>query len=141
MFLGEYSHSLDAKGRVILPAKWRDQLEGGAVMARALDGCLAVYTPEEFERVVAKVTVARERGATERKAAMSFFSGATDVTPDKQGRVAIPQPLREYAHLDREVVVAGGYDHIEIWDAQTFRSRDAEGIAAIQNGEGIEDFV
>jgi|SRR5690242_19777920 MraZ protein len=141
MFLGEYSHSLDAKGRVILPAKWRDQLEGGAVMARALDGCLAVYTPEEFERVVAKVTAARERGATERKAAMSFFSGATDVTPDKQGRVAIPQPLREYAHLDREVVVAGGYDHIEIWDAQTFRSRDAEGIAAIQNGEGIEDFV
>jgi MraZ protein len=141
MFLGEYSHSLDAKGRVILPAKFRDQLEGGAVMARGLDGFLAVYPPAEFERVVAKVQSARERGATERKAAMSFFSGASECTPDKQGRVAIPQPLREYAGLDREVVVAGGYDHIEIWDAQRFRTRDAEGIAAIQNGEGIEDFV
>jgi MraZ protein len=141
MFLGEYSHSLDAKGRVILPARFREQLEGGGVMARALDGCLAVYTPDEFERVALKLREARERGPRERAAAGAFYAGATECTPDKQGRVAIPQQLREYAGLDREVVVAGGYDHIEIWDAQRFRSRDAEGIAAIQAGEGIEDFI
>ena len=90
MFLGEYEHSLDAKGRVILPAKFRDQLEGGAVMAKALDGCLAVYPVEEFQRVAANLQEARARGATERQAARTYFSGAVEITPDKQGRVAIP---------------------------------------------------
>ncbi|HEX5096267.1 MAG TPA: division/cell wall cluster transcriptional repressor MraZ [Acidimicrobiia bacterium] len=141
MFLGEHQHSLDAKGRVILPARFRDQLEGGAVMARALDGCLAVYTLDEFQRVAAKLAAARERGPRERQAARSVFTGAVDFTPDKQGRVAIPTHLREYAGLDREVVVAGGYDHIEIWDAQRFGERDQEGIASIVGGEGIDDFM
>src|SRR5689334_12923659 len=103
MFLGEHQHSLDAKGRVILPARFRDQLEGGAVMARALDGCLAVYPLPEFERVARKLQEARERGSRERQAARSFFSGAVDIVPDKQGRVAIPPHLRDYAHLEREV--------------------------------------
>src|SRR4051794_33278018 len=141
MFLGEYQHSLDAKGRVILPARFREQLEGGAVMARGLDGFLAVYPPEEFNRVAQKLQAARERGPKERQPARSFFSGASEATPDKQGRGAMPPQLREYAGLDREVVVAGGFDHIEIWDAQRFRARDAEGIAAITAGEGIDDFV
>ena len=77
MFLGEHQHSLDAKGRVILPARFRDQLEGGAVMAKALDGCLAVYPVDEFERVAANLREARARGATERQAARSYFSGAS----------------------------------------------------------------
>jgi MraZ protein len=142
MFLGEYQHSLDAKGRVILPARFREQLEGGAVMARGLDGCLAVYPPAEFQRVAQKLTGARERGARERQAARTFFSGAEPMVPDRQGRVTIPQSLREYAALDREVVVAGGFDHIEIWDAQRFRTRDAEGMAAMAEGaEGIGDFI
>ncbi len=141
MFLGEYQHSLDAKGRVILPARFREQLEGGAVMARALDGCLAVYPLEEFDRVARKLREARERGPKERQAARTFFSGATEVTPDKQGRVAIPQPLREYAQLDRDVVVTGSFDHIEIWNAQQFRARDQEGITSMMEGEGIDDFV
>jgi MraZ protein len=141
MFLGEYQHSLDAKGRIILPARFRDQLEGGAVMARALDGCLAVYPLAEFDRVARKLREARERGPRERQAARTFFSGAHQFVPDSQGRVAIPQHLREYAALDREVVVTGGFDHAEIWDAQRFRVRDAEGVAAIEAGEGIDDFM
>jgi MraZ protein len=141
MFLGEYQHSLDAKGRIILPARFRDQLEGGAVMARALDGCLAVYPLAEFDRVARKLRDARERGPRERQAARTFFSGAHQFVPDGQGRVAIPQHLREYAALDREVVVTGGFDHAEIWDAQRFRVRDAEGVAAIEAGEGIDDFM
>jgi MraZ protein len=141
MFLGEHQHSLDAKGRVILPARFRDQLEGGAVMARALDGCLAVYPTSEFDRVARKLREARERGPRERQAARTFFSGAAEITPDKQGRVAVPQHLREYAALEREVIVAGSFDHIEIWDARRFRERDQEGIASIVGGEGIDDFM
>ena len=141
MFLGEFQHSLDTKGRVILPVKFREQLEGGAVMTRALDGCLAVYPLEEFHRVARKVQEARERGSRERVAAFAFFVGAAEFTPDKQGRVAVPQNLREYAHLDREVVVAGSFDHIQIWDAQMFAERDAAGIASIVEGEGINDFL
>ena len=141
MFLGEYSHSLDAKGRVILPARFREQLEGGAFMAIGLDGCLAVYPPDEFARVSEKLKAARERGPRERQAARSFAAGAADATPDKQGRVAIPTHLREFAGLEREVVVAGGFDHIEIWDAQRYRAHNAEGIAAITTGEGIDDFI
>ena len=141
MFLGEYQHSLDAKGRVILPAKFRDQLEGGAVMARALDGCLAVYPVEEFQRVATTLQEARARGATERHAARSYFSGAVEITPDKQGRVAIPASLRTFANLEREVTVTGNFDHLEIWDTETFKRHDAEGQASIVGGEGINDFL
>jgi MraZ protein len=141
MFLGEFQHSLDAKGRVILPVRFREQLEGGGYMAKALDGCLAVYPVAEFTQLAAKLGEARERGPQERQAARSFFAGAVDSTPDKQGRVAIPQSLREYAHLEREVTVVGSFDHIEIWDAQTFAARDAIGVAAIAQGEGINDFL
>jgi MraZ protein len=141
MFLGEFRHSLDAKGRVILPVRFRGQLEGGAVMARALDGCLAVYPVVEFDRLAGKLREVRERGTRERQAARSFFAGAVEITPDAQGRVAVPPHLREYAHLDRDVVVAGSFDHIEIWDAQLFAARDAEGIASIAEGEGMNDFL
>ena len=141
MFLGEYQHSLDAKGRVILPAKFRDQLEGGAVMARALDGCLAVYPVDEFARLAAHLQDARSRGATERRAARSYFSGAVEITPDKQGRVAIPASLRTFAKLEKDVTVTGNFDHLEIWDHETFNQRDREGTASIVEGEGINDFV
>ena len=141
MFLGEHQHSLDAKGRVILPARFRDQLEGGAVMAKALDGCLAVYPIAEFALVAARLNDARNRGARERQAARTFFAGAVEITPDKQGRVAIPPTLREYAALDRDVIVAGNFDHIELWDAQRFREHDRAGTASIVEGEGINDFA
>jgi MraZ protein len=140
MFLGEHQHSLDAKGRVILPARFRDQLEGGAVMAKALDGCLAIYPPEEFERVAQNAREAAQRGAAERQAARAFFTGAAEITPDKQGRVAVPQHLREFAGLTREVIVAGMYTRIEIWDAQRFRELDREGDASILAATDIPDF-
>ena|SRR5262245_24003706 len=141
MFVGEYQHSLDAKGRVILPAKFREQLEGGAYMARGLDGCLMVYPPLEFDRVANKLKEARERGPRQRQAARSFFAGTADFTPDRQGRVAIPQHLRDHAGLEREVVVVGGFDHLEIWDAQRYRERDAQAQADLQEGNGLDDFM
>jgi MraZ protein len=141
MFVGEYQHSLDTKGRVILPARFREQLEGGAVMARALDECLAVYPLDEFDRLYRKLQEARERGQRERQVARTFFSGASEVTPDKQGRVQVPQKLREYAHLDKDVMVIGAGDHIEIWNAPAFAAHEAEGIQALAQGEGMNDFL
>ena len=70
-----------------------------------------------------------------------YFSGAVDITPDKQGRVAIPQNLREYAGLDRDVIVAGNFDHVEIWDAQRFRVANRAGIASLEEGVGVSDFL
>jgi MraZ protein len=140
MFLGEHQHSLDAKGRVILPARFRDQLEGGAVMAKALDGCLAVYPEAEFRKVAERAAEVAQRGAAERQATRALFSGAVAITPDKQGRVAVPQHLRDFAGLTREVIVAGMYTRIEIWDAQRFRELDREGNASILAATDIPDF-
>jgi MraZ protein len=141
MFLGEHQHSLDAKGRVILPARFREQLEGGAVMTKALDGCLSVFPIAEFRQRARRLQDARSRGSRERQAARTFFAGAVEIAPDKQGRVAIPQSLREYAALDRDVIVAGNFDHIELWDAARFREHDRVGTASIEEGEGIDDFA
>ena len=139
MFLGEYQHSLDAKGRVILPARFRDQLEGGAVMARGLDGCLSVYPREEFETMAETVREKARRGERERRAARSFFAGAKPVAPDRQGRVAIPQNLREFAALGRDVMVVGVDFRIEIWDTSRWREQDDAGQHDIASAEGLED--
>lgn len=140
MFLGEYQHSLDAKGRVILPSKFRDQLANGAYMAKGSDGCLFVYTAEEFEAVAAEARELAKRGARERQAARSFFAGAADIVPDKQGRVAVPPHLREFAGLERDVVVAGIFSRIEIWDAARWRERDREGDTFLSESDALPDF-
>lgn len=142
MFLGQYQHSLDEKGRVILPAKFRGQLEGGAYMARGLDGCVCVYPTDEWERVSNNMRELATRGTQERQAARSFFAGAAEVAPDRQGRVPVPVHLRDFAglSLEREVVVAGVLSRIEIWDAQKWATREQEGEQVISAAEGIPDF-
>jgi MraZ protein len=139
MFLGEFQHSLDAKGRVILPADFRDDLAAGAVLTKGLDGCLAVYESSVFEGIVEQVREAARRGARERQVARSFFGGARPFTPDKQGRVAIPQNLREFAQLERDVMVVGVDNRIEIWNAARWREHEAQGQADIATPEGLED--
>ncbi|MFN8035895.1 MAG: division/cell wall cluster transcriptional repressor MraZ [Acidimicrobiia bacterium] len=140
MFLGEFQHSLDAKGRVILPAKFRDQLVDGAFVAKGGDGCLFVYTAEEFLNVATDVREKAKQAVTAREAARTFFSGAAEIAPDKQGRVAIPQHLREFAGLERDVVVAGVFSRIEIWDSARWRERERLGDAALTAGEDLNDF-
>jgi MraZ protein len=142
VFLGQYQHSLDEKGRVILPAKFRGQLEGGAYMARGLDGCVCVYPTDEWERVSNNMRDLAIRGTQERQAARSFFAGAAEVAPDRQGRVPVPVHLRDFAglSLERDVVVAGVLSRIEIWDAQKWATREQEGEQVISTAEGIPDF-
>jgi MraZ protein len=139
MFLGEHQHNLDAKGRITLPARFREALGSDAFLSRGKDGCLALRRSEEWEVIAAKQRELMERGAQERTMARSFFAGATNVAPDAQGRIAIPATLRTYAHLDKEVVVSGVYDYIEIWDAQRFREVEGEGAAALSSG-AVDDF-
>src|SRR4051794_32574421 len=92
-FLGEFQHSLDAKGRVILPVEFREPLATGAVLTRVLDGCLAVYSEGEFELLAERMRESARQGARQRQAARAFFSSARHFVPDKQGRFAIPQAL------------------------------------------------
>ncbi|HUF33377.1 MAG TPA: division/cell wall cluster transcriptional repressor MraZ [Acidimicrobiales bacterium] len=140
MFLGTHGHSLDMKGRVILPSKFRDQLAEGAVITKVLDGCLAIYTAEEFEKVAQEMQESAKRGATERNVVRSFAGGAAEVDPDKQGRITIPSSLREFAHLDRDVVVAGVFNRIEIWDATKWGEVNQEGEASLQGAQpGLSD--
>lgn len=142
MFVGQYRHSLDAKGRVILPAKFRPQLEAGAYMARGLDGCVCVYPADEWERVATNMRELSIRGGAQRQAARTFFAGASEVDPDRQGRVQVPAHLRDFAGLapDREVVVAGASSRVEIWDAERWRTLEQEGEQAITSAQDLPDF-
>src|SRR5687767_9824069 len=114
MFLGEHIHSLDAKGRVILPARFRYELTEAYVTSE-IDGCLALWPPDDFRRRAQEMKERARGGADDRNVARVFFAGAQEATPDRQGRVALPASLRAFANLEREVVVNGAFDHVEIW--------------------------
>jgi MraZ protein len=131
MFLGEFQHSLDAKGRVILPAEFRPALAGGAVIGAFPGGCLAVYTKEEFERVSAQIMERLRSGEHELDAARVFFADAKEVTPDRQGRVPIPSSLREYAGLTKDVTVNGVLSRIEVWDAARWQEHKGAGRSSL----------
>jgi MraZ protein len=140
MFLGEYQHSLDAKGRVILPARYRDQLAEGAFVTKGRGGCLSVYTPEEFEQVASQMRESSKRGNQELNAARSFFGGAQEIRLDRQGRVALPQNLREFAGLTRDVVVVGVFSRVEIWDRDRWQELDRVGARALTESDDLPDF-
>jgi len=136
-FLGEYPHSLDDKGRLILPAKFRPSLEGGAVIAAGQGPYLAVYTPSEWETVAERTTELMKEGGDRMTVGRTIFALASSVVPDKQGRVPIPPPLRDHASLEREVVVTGALTHVEIWDAARWREHRAQGSALLANDETL----
>lgn len=115
MFLGEYTHTVDEKGRLTIPAKFRNALAQGLVVTRGLDRNLVIYPQSEFsdlaERVMAKPMTDKGVRAFRRR----VFSGAIDLEADRQGRILLPPYLREFAGIESEVVVVGNYNYIEIW--------------------------
>ncbi|MEH0110146.1 division/cell wall cluster transcriptional repressor MraZ [Tersicoccus sp. MR15.9] len=121
MFLGTYSPRLDEKGRLILPAKFREELSEGLVLTRGQERCLYVFSQKEFERVHEQMRQAPISSRQVRDYIRVFLSGASDEVPDKQGRVTIPAALRDYAGLDRELAVIGAGTRAEIWDAQAWQ--------------------
>ena len=120
MFLGEFVHTIDEKGRLTVPAKFRDDLAGGLVVTRGIDPCLAIYPMEEWERLSEQVSALPMTDRRARAFRRLVFAAASDAIPDKQGRVLIPPRLREYAGLDSEVVVTGLDTYVEVWNPDSW---------------------
>jgi MraZ protein len=122
MFLGTHEPKLDEKGRIILPARFRDELSNGLVITKGQERCLYVFPSNEFSAITERL---RQAPVTE-KAARDYmrvmFAGAHDEVPDKQGRVTIPNGLREYAALEKDCVVIGANTRLEIWDSESWKS-------------------
>ncbi len=116
MFMGEYNHTVDAKGRLIVPSKFREQLGEEFVVTKGLDGCLFVYTNLEWQNMEEKFKNIPMTSKDARKFSRFFFAGAAGVEIDKQGRILLPPNLREYASIQKDVVLAGVLNRIEIWD-------------------------
>ena len=115
MFMGEHSHSIDVKGRLILPVKFREELGEKFVITRGLDSCLTVYTLEDWAHFASEMSKQATTKANVRSLKRFFFGGAAEVECDKQGRILIPAHLRSHAKLERDVVVVGAADKVEIW--------------------------
>lgn len=116
MFLGTHTPKLDDKGRLILPAKFREQLADGLVITRAQDRCLAIYPMATFEEMTSSMAQAPASVKQVRDFQRMLAAGASDEKPDKQGRITIPQQLRSYAGLGTSVVVVGAINRVEVWD-------------------------
>lgn len=125
MFYGEYEHSLDRKGRLILPSKFRQVFKENYIdrfyITRGLDRCLFIFTEEEWKLQEQKFKSLPFTKAEARKFNRLYFSGASEVIPDKQGRILIPRYLKQYADIEREVVIVGVSNRIEIWSQKNWK--------------------
>ena len=115
MFIGEYHHTIDEKGRIIIPAKFREELGDSFIVTRGLENCLFVYPNSSWEKICNKLNSLPFTKKDARVFNRFFMSGATGVEFDKQGRINLPSPLIDYAHLDKECVVIGTGDRLEVW--------------------------
>ncbi|MAZ30164.1 cell division/cell wall cluster transcriptional repressor MraZ [bacterium] len=116
MLIGEHTHTLDTKKRLSLPSKWRKELGGSVVLTRGLDNCLFVYPLKEWQKITEKIGQLPLGQADTRSFNRFFLSGATEVEIDKNGRILVPDFLKDFAKLDSKVVLAGIHDRVEIWD-------------------------
>ena len=143
MFIGEYRHSLDNKGRIIVPARFRDELNGSFIITRGLDTCLFGFTMEEWSNQGSKISTLPLTQGDARAFSRLFFSGAAECEMDKQGRLNIPPVLREHARIDKEIVSIGVDRRIEIWSRAEWEKYsmspelDSELIAEKMEGLGI----
>jgi MraZ protein len=122
VFLGTHSPRLDDKGRLFLPAKYREELSGGLVITKGQERCLYVFPLAEFQRITEALRAAPVTAKAVRDYSRVFFASASDELPDKQGRITIPPALRTYAGLDRDCAVIGANTRMEIWDAQAWET-------------------
>jgi len=126
MFFGTYTPKLDEKGRLFLPAKFRDQLTEGLVVTRGQERCLTIWSTEDFGRLTDRLREAPVTNKGTRDYVRMLFAAASQEVPDKQGRISIPGPLREYASLTKDVVVIGSMNRIEIWDPAAWTAYSEE---------------
>ena len=120
MFIGEYYHNLDAKGRIIIPAKFRDELNGTFILTRGLDGCLTIYSTEKWEKIFEEINKLPETKKATRQYIRMLTANACECTLDNQGRILIPSNLSNSVNITKECVVVGANSHVEIWDKATW---------------------
>ncbi len=142
MFTGEYRHTVDDKGRMAVPAKFRVQLGAGAVVSRWLDACLAIHTQQGWDELAAKVAALPITDQNARRFSRLIFAGAAEVELDRQGRILLPAYLRDHIGLGSDAVVVGSRDHAEIWVPGTWATyaqqlEDSDALAEAFQGLGI----
>ena len=141
MFMGEYNHTIDTKGRLIIPARFRDELGEQFVITKGLDGCLNIYTTEEWKKLEAKLMALPMTNKDARKFTRFMISGASECELDKMGRILVPQSLRAAACLVKDVVLSGVGNRVEVWDKDKWIENtsydDMDEIASNLEGLGI----
>lgn len=141
MFMSEYNHTVDAKGRLIIPSKFREILGEEFVVSKGMDGCLFVYANDDWNAFEQKLTSLPLINKEARKFARFFLAGAAQVEVDKQGRILLPASLREFAGLDKDVVLVGVGSRIEIWSREKWEDMNSDGdmddIAAAMESLGL----
>ena len=122
MFIGEYNHTIDEKGRLAIPAKFRALLKNGGVVTKGLDNCLFLYTKKEWQQIAERLSSLPFNKANDRALARHFLAGAMDLDFDTQGRLNLPEYLRDFANLKKKVIVAGLYNRLEIWNESAWKT-------------------
>jgi len=138
-FLGEFEHTLDDRGRITLPAKFRAELARGVVITRGLDRCLFLFPMEEWAPLAERISALPLGRPNARALRRLLFSGASNVIPDRQGRILIPAYLREYANINGQVVIAGLNTYVEVWDAESWHQVKAEAEEDVLKAEQWEE--
>ena len=141
MFMGEYNHIIDAKGRLIIPARFRELLGEEFILTKGLDGCLSIYPMDAWEAFETKLRALPLTNKNARTFTRFFVAGATNCELDRQGRILVPQTLREFSGLEKEVVLTGNLDRIEIWSKEKWSENcnydDMDSIAESMQDMGI----
>ncbi len=138
MLLGTFEGRVDAQGRVVIPQRFRELLEGGIVLARGIDGCIDVYPPREWDEVASNVKRFSRFSRNARLARRLTFSGAYKASMDRQGRVVVPAALRRHAAIAEEVVITGQDTYLEVWSRDRWREQEAQESNLAEIAEGLE---
>lgn len=140
MFVGKYYNSIDSKSRIIVPAKFRDELEGSCIIAKALDRCLTIYPREQWEKFVEeKLEILPTGNPQARKLKRHFYSSAAECDVDKQGRLTIPQELKEYAGITKELITVGSDKTIEIWSRENWEEELDPDTGELMNASEVAE--
>ena len=142
MFIGEYSHNLDAKGRIIIPSKFRDELHSSFILTRGLDSCLTIYSLEQWNKIFEQINKLPTTKKAVRQYTRVLTSNACECQLDNQGRILIPNNLAAPVGIKKECVIVGANDHIELWDKETWENYFNEANESFEEvAENISDLL
>lgn len=141
MLLSTYEHSLDAKSRMIMPSKLREQIGETCVVTKGFDGCLTIYSADEWEKFEKKLAALPQNNPKARKLIRTFGAGAVDIEIDKQGRLLLPAHLREYAGVTKDIVIVGALNKIEVWDKERWNAyNDDNELSLEEAATSLDEF-